>query len=401
MFFSNPIWLWALTGLSIPVAIHLLSRKEGKVIYIGSIRHLQETSTQQFKGIRLNELVLLALRCLLIILFVSLLSGLSFYKNKENVTPWVIVERGLENNHNVKSQLEKFRQDGYQIRLLATGFPVLADSVEIATPLNYKILVEELGNKDFSEAVIFSKNTISGFSGLRSSLPVNITWIGVPTEPSEFRLTSYSSNDSTLTRTGYTSSTETYFTTNITSKSDPDGLAVQPLRIHLVADKEHQYDKKIIEAVLRAIEKESRLKIEITVSTPTKPERKYDWLILLADKSTTGFDSVRTIKLRPGIERDILVQEASGIWTITKRLNEEIALNENLTARIASVIIPSNQKLVQEKDRRMVSDSLAWTAQVEGSKAGTLPSQSADTYIIMLLLAILLIERILAYHKNQ
>ena len=43
----NPIWLWGLTGLMIPVGIHLLSRREGKIIKIGSIRHLDETNSKQ------------------------------------------------------------------------------------------------------------------------------------------------------------------------------------------------------------------------------------------------------------------------------------------------------------------------------------------------------------------
>jgi hypothetical protein len=48
--FAQPIFLWALTALAVPIGIHLLSRKEGKVVKMGSLRHLRETSTQQFKG---------------------------------------------------------------------------------------------------------------------------------------------------------------------------------------------------------------------------------------------------------------------------------------------------------------------------------------------------------------
>ncbi|NBP69377.1 MAG: hypothetical protein EBU52_11590, partial [Cytophagia bacterium] len=47
--FSNPAMLWSLLGISIPIAIHLLSRKEGKVIPLGSIRYLEESPSQQFK----------------------------------------------------------------------------------------------------------------------------------------------------------------------------------------------------------------------------------------------------------------------------------------------------------------------------------------------------------------
>ena len=66
MQFAQPIFLWALAGLSVPIAIHLLSKKEGKVIRLGSLRHVREKSTQQFKSIRLNEWLLLALRCLIV-----------------------------------------------------------------------------------------------------------------------------------------------------------------------------------------------------------------------------------------------------------------------------------------------------------------------------------------------
>jgi len=74
MQFKQPILLWALAGLIVPLAIHLLSRKEGQVIRLGSLRHLRETSTQQFRGIKLNEILLLALRSLLVILFVLLIN---------------------------------------------------------------------------------------------------------------------------------------------------------------------------------------------------------------------------------------------------------------------------------------------------------------------------------------
>jgi len=94
MNFFNPIFLWALAGLSIPVGIHLLSRKEGKLIKLGSLRNLQETSTKQFRGIKLNEIVLLSLRCLLIIILCLLLSGL--YWNSSSVKKWVVVEKGLD-----------------------------------------------------------------------------------------------------------------------------------------------------------------------------------------------------------------------------------------------------------------------------------------------------------------
>src|SRR5258707_10816615 len=124
--FGNPAYLFALAGLVIPVVIHFLSRKEGKVIKLGSVRHVVETSTQQFKGIKLNEIILLLLRCAMVTVFSLLLSGLRCsYQGKEK---WTIVEKGLAGLPHLQSVLDSLKNDGYSLRLLANGFPDLKDS---------------------------------------------------------------------------------------------------------------------------------------------------------------------------------------------------------------------------------------------------------------------------------
>lgn len=46
---TQSVWLWGLMALALPIAIHLLSRKEGRVVPVGSLRHLRETTSQQFR----------------------------------------------------------------------------------------------------------------------------------------------------------------------------------------------------------------------------------------------------------------------------------------------------------------------------------------------------------------
>lgn len=95
----NPIWFWALGALAIPVTIHLLSRKEGKTIRMGSIRFLTETSTSKFSSIRLNEVALLAIRSLLVLVLVVFLAGLILSTiGSAKSTPWVLVETELAEN---------------------------------------------------------------------------------------------------------------------------------------------------------------------------------------------------------------------------------------------------------------------------------------------------------------
>jgi hypothetical protein len=139
----NPIWLWGLAGLLIPIGIHLLSRREGKIIKIGSIRHIEETNSKQFKSIRLNELVLLLLRCLIITILVLFLSGFHF-QTLEKSGKWLIVESGLERDDQLSALIDSLRRNSFEIKRLTNGFPDLSDNPYDTTKINYWNLLEKL-----------------------------------------------------------------------------------------------------------------------------------------------------------------------------------------------------------------------------------------------------------------
>ena len=119
----NPIWLWGLTGLLIPIGIHLLSRKEGMIIKFGSLRHLEESQTKQSIRIRLNEVTLLILRCVLIFLFVILLCGLSVDLFRSQKSQWLVLEDGLEHDNSMRSLVDSLKEQGFEIKSMRKGFP--------------------------------------------------------------------------------------------------------------------------------------------------------------------------------------------------------------------------------------------------------------------------------------
>src|SRR5688572_23470231 len=113
----NPIWLLGLLGLSIPVAIHLLSRKEGRIIKIGSIRHLDDTATRQFKSIRLNEYLLLLLTCILITLLDYQRNELIYTRPRKKEKS-LLIDKGLETEKEFSGVIDSLRKSGYQMRSL-------------------------------------------------------------------------------------------------------------------------------------------------------------------------------------------------------------------------------------------------------------------------------------------
>jgi len=211
MQFANPIWLWALTGLLIPVGIHLLSLKEGKIIRIGSIRHLQDTNTKQVKSIRLNEFALLAMRCLLLSLLVFFLSGLHFHGLEEKRN-WLLIENGLNPEPEFSVLIDSLKRDGFEIRSFSPGFPTIENAIDNKKKADYWSLLEELRTKSIEQAVVLSHDFMDGFKGKRIMLPAHIRWLTKRADSLEYILSaSRLRADSVILRRGKTNAYRTIF----------------------------------------------------------------------------------------------------------------------------------------------------------------------------------------------
>src|SRR5690349_19974678 len=164
MIFTNPIALAALAGILVPLAIHLLSRKEGKLIRIGSLRHLEETSTRQFKSIKLNEMVLLILRSLLIV-WLSLLLCSIYLAAPSSGSGWLLVEKGLYSDPGVQQLSDILKRQQYEVRSLSDGFPLIEDSITGQANNYFKLLHDLKNNKSHGNVVIVSGSRIAAFKG--------------------------------------------------------------------------------------------------------------------------------------------------------------------------------------------------------------------------------------------
>jgi hypothetical protein len=401
--FAQPIFLWALAALAIPIGIHLLSRKEGQVLKMGSLRHLRETSTQQFKGIKLNEILLLALRCLLIILFVGMLAG--FHWKDKGAKRWVLVEHGLENQQHVKTITDSLISDGYESRWLQAGFP-LREQDGIGE-VNYWKLISELKNENLAKAIVFSKSSINNFNGLSPNLPAEISWVSISSDPNQFVLQTLKKGDQYLIREGYSTSDKTYFET-LQSNTLPDSLQVseqKKLTIAIAHDEAHTQDLQIIKAALKAIEQTVPVNFLINDIAPSQSSASADWIIWLSDSDFPAFDSLNYLILKPQIANELISRVKPHQWIINKRLTIEQARNENLSLKLANLLLYDSALVNRAEyyDRRMLSDSLiASGAEKEsGIQNASLLPQSPNQYLVIVFLLILLTERVVSYARKQ
>src|SRR5579862_2276260 len=68
MSFLNPVFLGALALVGIPLLIHLIRRRKLKVVHWAAMEFLLQSQRKQKRRLRIEELILLALRMLIVAL---------------------------------------------------------------------------------------------------------------------------------------------------------------------------------------------------------------------------------------------------------------------------------------------------------------------------------------------
>ncbi len=411
MAFTNPIWLWALTGLLIPIGIHLLSRKEGSVILLGSIRHIEDSSTAQFKKVKLNEMVLLLVRCLLILWIVFFLSELHCTSEPALTKKLLLIEQGLEKDYDFVALIDSLKKEDYDVRFLTRDFPPIDDEVIVTSKDSYWSLVESLHEKPLQHVIVLSYNYAERFKGKRIALPENVQWISKTPSANEFPLASikYTSGDSVWNRYGVSTATGTKFNTVITSGKSDSSLPPDTLEIIVVSDQAYDYDSRIILAVLKTLEMNTPFAMTVRTGTPEMQDvvHRVDWIFWLSDQKPPETNSSLITIANPDHNRKNRIVESISRdhWQITSRLNEGVALRHNLTLQLAELLLPKEyfEDVASQQDRRMLPDSMAWNTSSMQAGITPLPNAGNDSgiYWIVLILITLIGERILASIRKQ
>jgi hypothetical protein len=417
MQFLNPIWLWGFTALIVPVSIHLLSRREGKIIKIGSIRHLEETSSKQFKSIRLNEIFLLLLRCLLITLLILYLSGFRL-QGLESSRKWMLIEPSMNRDAQFTAFIDSLKQNGFEAKSLTKEFHDLPDGTSNGKKVNYWNILAELKKHSVSQAIVVACNYAEGFSGRRPSLPDNVQWLSKSVDPDKFVLNAIRMpKDSLVVRMGTSSPEKTSFSTRgqqgMTGqdffKYGSDSAAVENFKkvsVQIVTDSSSLRDRKIIIAALQAIDEviPDTFEIKSTESNKFSSASKSDWLIWLSRETRIPAED-NVIYLQQKTSNNLLERTGPFSWALTQRLNEQVALEQNLTTRLALIISPQtkNKNTARQKDRRVLDDELIWAKTPNSSSGLPTPvsNPSSEKYLFAIFLLVLLFERWMAHQKNQ
>ncbi|MBF9144125.1 BatA domain-containing protein [Hymenobacter properus] len=127
----NPAALLALTGLLVPVAIHLWNRRPGREVAVGSLRWLTAGANRRLRNLKLEQLWLLLLRAALLAVLAVAVAGPVWQQPQLSSRGVVLLSpevQGLPALAALKPTIDSLRRRGYGLRWLAAGFPRLSGS---------------------------------------------------------------------------------------------------------------------------------------------------------------------------------------------------------------------------------------------------------------------------------
>lgn len=413
---TDPAYLWALLGLLIPLAIHLLSRKAGRVVKVGSIRHLTDSNTRKFSSLRFNEYALFLLRTLSVVLLVLILAGLT--KRAQRTVPrWVLVEGNPAELPGLAGNIDSLEADGYEIRYLASEFPLIDDGPPPQVPLNYPYLIKRLETQGV-KAIVYAQNRLSAFRGRQRPLPEKISWLqlagrGQDTVLRALRLggdtVQVQSVSSTADRTAISRrhmkipfGQDTLLGGDNSTQSIPIE-PLPPLQVLLLSGESLPRAATLMEAAIRALGVYTGRKVVIEKSADfTDSTRTFDGIIGFGPTVPTLSDNGKFIQVKNGSGPAAITQMRSDRWVIKGVLNRQNILRKNLLVALSQILF-SDAKLtqqIQQWDERTIDESIFFNGAAEALEIGRYKVYPLLPWLIAALLLVFIFERILAFYRR-
>lgn len=194
----NPTALLALTGLLVPVAIHLWNRQPGREVAVGSLRWLAAGANRRLRNLKLEQLWLLLLRAALLAVLAVAVAGPVWRQRLPASRGVVLLSPAVAGNPalaTLRPTIDSLRRRGYALRWLATGFPSISGARwrAAATGQPDSALPTAATGPDASRWLwaraqqaastfagqplfVVTPAGLPGFAGPHGPLPANLTW---------------------------------------------------------------------------------------------------------------------------------------------------------------------------------------------------------------------------------
>ncbi|WP_439880697.1 BatA domain-containing protein [Pontibacter sp. MBLB2868] len=327
MTFLAPYWLFAASAILVPIAIHLWNKRQGKTVKVGSLRWLEASASTRWSSIKLNDVWLLLLRCLILILLAVALAQPVLVHQPQQSEAKKAIYVGQELLYTsalqpIKPAIDSLLQRGYSLYAYTADFRQITPEAwqQISnrttdTTLNFSAnywgllpALSEKYDQPQDSVWLFTSDQQRYFTSDRpENLPENIYWIPIATKATATWLQAavQTSPDSLLLITGHsTRDGITYnrhsigkatLSLNLPGKQvlqlqrQNDSLQAvvgntiskvqvqkEPLQIAILPDEAHKQEARYLKAAIQAISNYTQLTIHLKTDTAAA-----DWVFWL------------------------------------------------------------------------------------------------------------------------
>ncbi|RZS90603.1 BatA domain-containing protein [Aquimarina brevivitae] len=429
MQFLFPTYLWGLLGLAVPIIIHLWSKKEGKVIKIGSIQNLQASETKRASSIQLNELLLLLLRLLIVGLIVLAIAQPVIQGNKERLTLTYIIEPSLLNDQGVNNIITA-AESNYDVRLLQPDLPRYDSSVDVAVldvhPPDYWQVVPKLNQLPTDSIIVLSKGLVTGIKGKRPELSKKINWIKIdPKKASSSETFAVMQQEEefvawkAILRNHNLQFQKSKLQKKELKEFGKDSLQLNnkalpllkrdKLIVNIHASDSLQSQVKFIKASLKAIATYTSSIIDISnINKESDAISNCDLLIWLDQTAAPAMDSIPVLIFKPDPLANLIIEASHqpNRYYLTAALTKENSIDKNFATQIATLLHPYEaiEPLVSNMDQRSL-DQEQFKPESKHRKLNKnyqmIDTLSLSSWFWLAIVVIFMVERILAMYKKQ
>lgn len=410
MFFANPMYLWALLGLAVPVAIHLWSKDEGRTIKVGSIANLRESENAQTRTLQLNEWLLLLLRMLAIALLVFILAEPFARTKSKNQDLVYLVEPELLKIDTFKTSIDSLAESK-AVRLLQEDFPEYnaTDSVK-TTAANYWQLVKGFEKLKADSLMVYSQALLSGFKGKRPEITENVNWVTIDSaQITEDVVALTQLQDSIEVLEVKSTKQQLRFKKSVREAAAVQNLdtdleiqAVDRLQVYAFAEDSLQTDLKFLKSGLEALSTYLKRPIAITALAPNQTPQE-GILIWLSPKDRPEFSGMLLDYQPDAFASELIVQKGTN-FSLTQNLTRKNVVGQHLAEQLLPLLnlYPELDEAVQKYDRRVLADAFATPLRTaeeqELNQASSIP---LTHWFWLALLITLIVERLLSRIRKQ
>lgn len=428
MAFLNPLYLWALLGLAVPLVIHLWSRKEGRTIKIGSIQFLKESDPKQASSVKLNEIWLLLLRLLALAVLVLIIAGPVLKRDGSSNALTYLVEPSLLHHEEMRRILDTLGS-GVDVRLLAKDFPAYSEEeiYEQEIP-DYWQLATEMDELNSDSIAVFTAGYIAGIKGKRTETGMNINWIQIiPDENvdapiaaiwkgNEIEVISVSGD---YTRLDVKREITPLNSAEMNINEGGDSIVIDhrgkksfiplrtadTLRIGLFNDDELEDQTRYLRSSFRAISGYLRIPVKFRDISSEDINNEEDLLVWIS-KDPPKETASPVLLWRPDSLAQSLIEQGNrnDVHFLTRYLNSENIVEEHLPEQLLDIlgINKDFETEIIKYDLRVMplEEILPLTGSMDG-KVDVSDTRDISKYLWMLLGILLIVERGLSVYRKQ